>query len=144
MTAKLSVEEILAHLGTQMGTTSRERSITQRGRPFTASRRGSIPPSTRRSSVTTRPSRATAGTAVEIAVRTGMKSSVRDLPPGRTVRRSNLVARLVAELPEGEIFQPFTLAAEVNLTKPRQVQATRTHPPNKRSSSLPSLRGLHT
>jgi hypothetical protein len=46
--------------------------------------------------------KATAGTAVEITVRTGMKSSVRDLPPGRTVRRSNLVARLVAELPEGE------------------------------------------
>jgi hypothetical protein len=60
--------------------------------------------------------KATAGTAVEIAVRTGMvqRPTVQDLPPGRPVLRSHLVARLVAEFPEGEIFQASGLAAEVN------------------------------
>ena len=42
------------------------------------------------------------------------RPTVQDLPPGRPVLRSHLVARLVAELPEGEIFQASGLAAEVN------------------------------
>lgn len=116
MSTKLSVEEILAHLETQMAHHKQKEEHHAEREAFHHEQKAVHAAEYETIVRHYEAFKATAGTAVEIAVRTGMahKSSVRDLPPGRPVLRSQLVARLVAELPEGEIFQATTLAAEVN------------------------------
>jgi hypothetical protein len=115
MSVKPSVEEILAHLEAQMAHHKQREEYHTEREVFHREQKGVHSAEYEKIVGHYETFKATAGTAVEIAVRTGMKSSARELKPGRPVLRSNLVARLVAELPEGEIFQPSTLAAEMNL-----------------------------
>jgi hypothetical protein len=116
MSTKLSVEEILAHLETQMADHKQREEHHAEREAFHRERKEVHSAEHETIARHYEAFKATAGSAVELAVRTGMvpKSSVRDLAPGRAVVRSQLAARLVAEIPEGEIFQASTLAAEVN------------------------------
>jgi hypothetical protein len=116
MSAKLSVEEVLTHLETQMAYHKQKEEHHAGQEVFHREQKGAHAAEYETIAHHYEAFKATAGTAVDLAVRTGMlpRSSVRDLPPGRPVRRSHLVARLVAELPAGATFQASTLAAEVN------------------------------
>lgn len=116
MSAKLSVEEILTHLEKQMAF-HKQREEHHAAREVFHREQRALHAEEHETIVRHYEAfKATAGTAVEIAVRTGMsaRASVRDLPPGQPVVRSRLVARLIADLPAGELFQASTLAAEIN------------------------------
>ncbi len=71
--------------------------------------------------------KASAGSAAEIAARNVVPAPappVREeppLPPLEPVMRSRLVARLVQELPAGEVFTPTRVAQEVNRRYPREL-----------------------
>ncbi len=56
--------------------------------------------------------KAAAGTAAEIAAR--VPPPARKLPQGKTKLRTSLVARLLEELPDGEVFGPTRIAQELN------------------------------
>ena len=116
MSAKLSVEEILRHLEARMAYHKQKEEHHAAQEAFHREQRALHATEHETIARHFEAFKATAGTAVEIAVRTGMapKASVRDLPPGQPVVRSRLVARLVEEMPDGELFQASTLAAEVN------------------------------
>ena len=116
MSAKLSVEEILTHLEKQMALHKQKEEHHAAQEVFHREQKDLHAAEYETIVRHYEAFKVTAGTAVEIAVRTGMsaKASVRDLPPGRVAIRSRLVARLIAEMPDGELFQASTLAAEVN------------------------------
>jgi hypothetical protein len=116
LSAKLSVEEILTHLEKQMAFHKQKEEHHAAQEAFHREQKALHAAEHEAIVRHYEAFKETAGTAVEIAVRTGMsaKASVRDLPPGRLVVRSRLVAKLIAELPDGELFQASTLAAEVN------------------------------
>lgn len=116
MSAKLSVEEILTHLEKQMA--FHKQKEEHHAAQEVSHREQKALHATEYETIARHYEafKAAAGTVVEIAVRTGMsaKASVRDLPPGQPVVRSRLVAKLIEELPDGELFQASTLTAEVN------------------------------
>lgn len=116
MSAKLSVEEILRHLEARMAYHKQKEEHHTAQEVFHGEQRALHAREHEAIARHYAEFKATAGTAVEIAVRTGMapKATVRDLPPGQPVVRSRLVARVVAEMPKGELFSPSTLTAEVN------------------------------
>jgi hypothetical protein len=116
MSAKLSVEEILHHLEARMVHHKQKEQHHAAQEVFHREQKALHATEHETIARHFEAFKATAGTAVEIAVRTGMapRASVRDLPPGRPVVRSRLVARLIEEMPAGEVFQASTLAAEVN------------------------------
>lgn len=74
--------------------------------------------------------KASAGSAAEIAARNVIPAPappppLREegpLPPLKPVRGSQLVARLVQELPMGEVFTPTQVAREVNRRYPRELR----------------------
>jgi hypothetical protein len=74
--------------------------------------------------------KATAGVAFEIASRRApvSETALQELPPGKPVIRSRLVARVLEEMPQGEVFGASRMAAEVNrrfgkaLRKPANAQ----------------------
>ncbi|MES1245340.1 MAG: hypothetical protein ABUT39_27300 [Acidobacteriota bacterium] len=116
MSAKLSVEEILTHLERQMAFHKQKEEHHAAQEVFHREQKALH--ATEHEAIVRHYEafKATSGTAVEIAVRTGMsgKASVRDLPPGQPVVRSRLVALLIEEIPAGQLFQASTLTAEMN------------------------------
>jgi hypothetical protein len=72
--------------------------------------------------------KATSGMAAEIAARTAAvvpaPEPLRQEPPApvKVKLPSRLVARLVAELPAGEVFEPSRVAAEVNHRYPQELR----------------------
>jgi hypothetical protein len=60
--------------------------------------------------------KAAAGTAAEIAARVPPTAPppARKLPPGKTKLRTALVAELLEDLPDGEVFGPTRIAEELN------------------------------
>lgn len=116
MSGKLSVEEILRHLETRMAYHKQKEDHHAAQEAFHREQKALHAKEHEAIARHFQEFKATAGTAMEIAVRTGMaaRASVRDLPPGQPVVRSRLVARLVEAMPSGEIFQASTLAADLN------------------------------
>lgn len=116
MSGKLSVEEILRHLETRMAHHKKKEEHHAAQEAFHREQKALHAKEHEAIARHFEEFKATSGTAVEIAVRTGMapRAFVRDLAPGRPVVRSHLVARLIEEMPAGEVFQASTLAAEVN------------------------------
>jgi hypothetical protein len=116
MSAKLSVEEILRHLETRMAYHKQKEEQHTAQEAFHREQKTLHATELETIARQYEAFKATAGTAVEIAVRTGMapKASIRDLPPGQPAVRSRLAARVIAAMPVGEVFTASTLAAEVN------------------------------
>jgi hypothetical protein len=115
MSQKLSVAEVLAHLETQMAL-HKEREEHHAGQEAFHREQKELHAAEYESIARHYEAfKAAAESAVELAARTGARPpAVQELPPGQPVQRSDLVARIVSELPSGAVFVPSGLAAEVN------------------------------
>jgi FKBP-type peptidyl-prolyl cis-trans isomerase len=133
MSKKLSVEEVLVHLETQMAHHKQQQEHHAERETFHRERKEAHAAEHEAIARHYETFKAAAESAVELAARTGARRpAVQELPPGQRVRRSDLVARVVSELPSGEVFDASHLTEEVNrryqeaLRKPADVRLVST------------------
>lgn len=116
MTAKFSIEELfahfeaqLAHHKTQEAHHAEQEALHREKREHHAAEHETI-------ARHFEAFKATAGVAFEIATRMAPVSemALQELTPGKPVIRSRLVARVLEEMPQGEVFGASRVAAEVN------------------------------
>lgn len=140
MSAKFSAEELLAHFEAQMAFhktqeahhAEQEASHKER-KDFHAAEHETV-------ARHFEAFKATAGVAFEIASRMApiSETALQELAPGKPVIRSRLVAKILEEIPKGEVFGASRLAAEVNRRFGRALRK----PANPQLASA-ALRRLH-
>jgi hypothetical protein len=115
---RLSVAEILAHLEGQMAFHQQQKALHVEREAFHREQAAHHDAEFEVIARHYEAFKATAGAAAEIAARTASPAPAAppedDLPPGRPVIRSRLVARVVANIPADYTFTASWLAAEVN------------------------------
>jgi hypothetical protein len=116
MTAKFSMEELLAHFEAQMAFHktqeahhAEQEALHKERKEFHAAEHETV-------ARHFEAFKATAEVAFGIASRMTPVSdtALQELPPGKPVIRSRLVAKVLEEMPQGEVFGASQLAAEVN------------------------------
>ena len=130
MSAKFSMEELLAHFEAQMAFHKTQEAHHAEQEAFHRERREFHTAEHETVARHFAAFKDTAGVAFDIASRMAPISEValQDLPPGKPVVRSRLVAKVLEEMPQGEVFGAGQLAAEVNrrfgkaLRKPANAQ----------------------
>lgn len=126
MKANLSVAEILANLEAQMVFHKEQEAHHADQEVFHREQRAHHAARYEAVAKSYEAFKATAGAAVEIAAQTPVPAPevpppVEDAPPLRPIDRARLVAQVVQELPEGDVFGPSRLAEEANRRYSRQL-----------------------
>ncbi|HEY9421786.1 MAG TPA: hypothetical protein VIW92_10255 [Thermoanaerobaculia bacterium] len=116
MSAKFSMEELLAHFEAQMAFHKRQEAQHAEQEALHKEQKELHAAEYETVARNFEAFKATAGVAFGIAKRMASVSemSLQELPPGQPVVRSRLVAKVVEQYPQGEVFGARKLAAEVN------------------------------
>lgn len=128
--AKFSMEELLAHFEAQMAHHKAQEAHHAGQESFHRERKEHHAAEHETVSRHFEAFKATAGVAFDIASRMTpvSETALQELAPGKPVVRSRLVAKVLEEIPKGEVFGASRLVAEVNgrygkaLRKPANVQ----------------------
>jgi hypothetical protein len=128
MKANLSVAEILASLESQMAFDKEREAHHAEREAFHREQRAQHAARYEAVAKSYEAFKATAGAAVEIAAQSSLPVPAPEpppveeaAPPLRPVDRARLIARVVDELPAGEVFGPSRLAEEANRRYGRQL-----------------------
>lgn len=130
MSAKFSMEELLAHFEAQMAFHKTREAHHAEQEELHKERKELHASEYEKVARHFEAFKVTAGVAFEIASRMApvSETAIQELPPGQPVVRSRLVAKVLEQIPPGEVFGASRLAVEVNrrfgkaLRKPASVQ----------------------
>lgn len=130
MAAKFSIEELFAHFEAQLVFHKTQEAHHAEQEAFHRARKESHAAEHETIARHFEAFKSAAGVAFEIASRLApvSETALQELAPGKPVIRSRLVAKILEEMPQGEVFSAGRLAAEVNrrfgkaLRKPANAQ----------------------